>query len=363
MRSGVLHPLRPRIGLVLGAGGVLGGAWTAGALAALTAETGWDPASAEYVVGTSAGAVFAALTASRVSPDQMLPAGRRAVQGVDDLNDWLLGELTADDAYAARNLPRPLPGSIRLAMSGLRERTGTSMLKSICGLAPCGLVATDPIQRTIRRATFNVLRPDGWVDHPNCWIVACDYSDGRRVVFGQKASPRAEIAEAVAASCAIPGYFQPVRIDGRMYVDGGLHSMSNADLLADRALDLAVILNPLSARAARWGWTPMSRVQAGLRRLAAWQLEREVAALLDAGTHVVVLEPTAADMELIGDNLMDPRRSFEVAESALVSVTESVRRPDVRELLSLLPRRRRMAERMRAVSGMLRRMPVAAASF
>ena len=49
-----------RIGLVLGAGGVTGGAFHAGVLAALAEGTGWDPRRAEIVVGTSAGSVTAA---------------------------------------------------------------------------------------------------------------------------------------------------------------------------------------------------------------------------------------------------------------------------------------------------------------
>jgi predicted acylesterase/phospholipase RssA len=49
---------RPRVGVVLGAGGVLGGAWMAGALAALHTVTGWDPREADWLVGTSAGAVI-----------------------------------------------------------------------------------------------------------------------------------------------------------------------------------------------------------------------------------------------------------------------------------------------------------------
>ena len=57
-----------RVGVVLGAGGVLGGAWLVGALHALATETGWDPGSADYLVGTSAGSMVAALSASGVPP-------------------------------------------------------------------------------------------------------------------------------------------------------------------------------------------------------------------------------------------------------------------------------------------------------
>src|SRR5271167_4552894 len=62
------HAQRPKIGLVLGAGGVLGGAWLTGALHAIATETGWDPGSADYIVGTSAGSMVGALLACGVPP-------------------------------------------------------------------------------------------------------------------------------------------------------------------------------------------------------------------------------------------------------------------------------------------------------
>src|SRR5437763_15895665 len=58
----------PKVGLVLGAGGVMGGAWLTGGLEALATETGWDPASADNVVGTSAGSMMGALLVSGVPP-------------------------------------------------------------------------------------------------------------------------------------------------------------------------------------------------------------------------------------------------------------------------------------------------------
>ncbi|HSZ36503.1 MAG TPA: patatin-like phospholipase family protein, partial [Acidimicrobiales bacterium] len=50
----------PSIGLVLGAGGVVGQAYQAGVLAALEREVGWDPRRARIIVGTSAGSVTGA---------------------------------------------------------------------------------------------------------------------------------------------------------------------------------------------------------------------------------------------------------------------------------------------------------------
>src|ERR1700712_5938303 len=77
-------PSRPRRGLVLGAGGVLGAAWTVGALRALETTTGWDPGSVEVVVGTSAGSVLSAFLGLGVSTEQ-LANHQRGVVGDGDL--------------------------------------------------------------------------------------------------------------------------------------------------------------------------------------------------------------------------------------------------------------------------------------
>lgn len=326
---------RSRVGLVMGAGGVLGGAWMAGGLAAVARETGWDPSSASHIVGTSAGSVFAALAACGAAPSQLVPALDGSMPEQDPaVRGWALAELAAEDAYRAPRVPVPLPGSLRLAFNSVRDLRHLSLLKTLSGLAPQGPVPTDAIQRTISRAVGG---PDAWVDHPHCWIVACDYASGDRVVFGRPGAPVTGLATAVAASCAIPGFFRPVQIGDRLYVDGGMHSMSNADLLADERLDLVIVFNPLSCRGDANGWNPLDRVSASVRRLAAWQLDNEVTRLLDAGTHVVVLEPVTEDLAAIGHNVMDAKRSIDVAACALRTVTEQVRRPDVEDLLGLLP--------------------------
>src|SRR6516164_7566805 len=75
----------PRVGLGLGAGGVLGGAWLTGALHAIASETGWDPGSAEYIVGTSAGSMVGAMLACGVPPWFMVAhSGGEAVGGLRD---------------------------------------------------------------------------------------------------------------------------------------------------------------------------------------------------------------------------------------------------------------------------------------
>ena len=86
------------------------------------------------------------------------------------------------------------------------------------------------------------LRPLFSGDWParHLWVCAVRLDNGRRVTFGLD-PVRADVATAVAASCAIPGFFEPVTIDGARYVDGGAHSPTNADLVARLGLDLVVV--------------------------------------------------------------------------------------------------------------------------
>src|SRR4051794_41353842 len=74
-----------RVGLVLGAGGVLGASWLIGALEALETETGWSPSEADLIIGTSAGAAVGALVADGVPPAYMNAyASGRALDEVAD---------------------------------------------------------------------------------------------------------------------------------------------------------------------------------------------------------------------------------------------------------------------------------------
>ncbi|HEY3483993.1 MAG TPA: patatin-like phospholipase family protein, partial [Ilumatobacteraceae bacterium] len=64
-----------RVGLVLGGGGVAGLAFHAGTLAALHHDTGWDPATADIVVGTSAGSIAGCILRAGISTEDLAAWG------------------------------------------------------------------------------------------------------------------------------------------------------------------------------------------------------------------------------------------------------------------------------------------------
>jgi NTE family protein len=229
-------------------------------------------------------------------------------------------------------VPRPGPGSWPLIAAALRRPSGRTGSALLCGLLPAGVISAEPIKETVRRAC-----PDGWVEHPNLWLVACDYSSGRRVVFGREGSPTADLADAVAASCAIPGFYQPQTIAGRRYVDGGLWSTSNLDLVASERLDLVICLNPTSSLHPPHAWNPFDRMAGLMRSGSGRLLGREARHLREQGTRVVLVQPTREDLDVMGPNLMSRRNRHRVIETAIETVAEQLRDPTVGEALAGLP--------------------------
>jgi NTE family protein len=232
-----------------------------------------------------------------------------------------------------RALPPIGPGSIQLALRSAIRPDRHTPAAVMAGWLPRGVISTKSLDQTIRRVV-----PSGWSDHPNLWIVACDYATGRRVPFGREGAPEADLAQAVSASCAIPGFYHPVKIGGRRYVDGGLYSNSNLDLLRAEGLDLVICLNPTSTLYPMRAWNPGERLAAIARRDSGRRLGSEAKKLRAAGTRVVLIQPTGKDLEVMGSNLMSRRRRHDVILTAIETVGEQLREPALAEQLSGLPK-------------------------
>jgi NTE family protein len=161
------------------------------------------------------------------------------------------------------------------------------------------------------------------------WICAVRRSDGRRFVFGQDPEESVSLADAVAASACIPGYFTPVTIGGVQFLDGGIHSPTNADLLArsDLDLDLAIVISPMSGGA--------GAVDGVLRHFARRRLRREVAALRRQGTEVIVFEPGAACSRAMGLNPLATDGIDRVLQAAFFEAGALLSRAGVRRLFPL----------------------------
>jgi NTE family protein len=179
--------------------------------------------------------------------------------------------------------------------------------------------------------------PSGWGPHPGLRVIACDYETGRRVHFGREGAPPAELADAVAASCAIPGFYRPVEIGGRLYVDGGIYSTSNLDSLRTEELDLVICLNPTSSLHPPRAWNPFAAGANLWRRASGNRLGSETKKLRAAGTDVILIQPTDEDHDAMGINLMSRKGRNRAIETARRTVARQLAQHSKRSVLDDLP--------------------------
>jgi NTE family protein len=302
------------VGLVLGAGGIVGQAWHAGVLRAL-AETGWDPADSALVVGTSAGSLVGGLLRSGISVDELAEGSYRRGQ--------VAASAGRAGSGAAATAERALQAAAR---TGGRARLGSR----IAGMVPPGRVSPGGIVRLVQ-----LVGGDAWPDR-DTWICAVRRRGGARVVFGSAGAPDAPFSKAIAASCAIPGYFQPVRIRDRSgadaeeeYVDGGAHSPTNLDLLAGRGLDAVIALSPMS-----FSGVPSARLDVGARMLFRGTLAREALAVRRQGTPVLTFQPTAHELGVMGLNAMSGARWHDVVDAATTAARKRLAGPEAAAVLT-----------------------------
>lgn len=294
------------VGLVLGGGGVLGQAFHAGVLEAL-AQAGWDPRGADVILGTSAGSQIGALL--------------RAGVAASDLAANMAGEpLSAEGARllapvrAAAGIPEPAPappGIPRMCAPRLLARLAARPSRARLGLV-IAAVAPEGRRSTERLvASLEPLFGDEWPPRA-LWITAACLDTGERVVFGRPGAPVASVGEAVAASCAVPGFFAPVAIGGVRYVDGGCYSPTNLELLAGAGLEVALVCSPLSMD----GRMPRPGVALPARVLHRLELEAEAARVRRSGAAVLAFQPDRAVQAALGRHPMDYSRCAAVVAGA-----------------------------------------------
>jgi NTE family protein len=300
------------VGLVLGAGGVLGAAWTIGALCALEETEGIGVRDCEPIVGTSAGAVLAALVAAGVRPADLREnqLGRPVTQG--PLSGFAYDHDRATGG-ALPMLPRAGIGSTRLLLRAVRHPRSVTPMAAMSSVLPTGRGSLWSVRNLVEAIT-----PAGhWSTHPALWVVAMDYDTGRRVAFGRDGAPVAALSDAVLASCSIPAWYAPVAIGGRRYIDGGTCSPTSVDLLAGLGLDRVYVLAPMTSLEYDDPPSVAGRVERQFRRTVTRRMLREAAKVRASGTQVTVLGPGRADLEAIGANMMDPARRKAVLETSL----------------------------------------------
>ena len=263
-------------------------AYHAGVLRALEEVGGFRPDDADLVVGTSAGSMIGALVRSGLSTRDLWDAslGVHETIGLEppDERPWVSAVETPAD------IVRRVFGSLYVLQRSLIRIPLPPVPAALRRLFPGGFYTIADAE-----SATSELIPTAWPTKP-LWLVTVDVRTGRRVVLGRRNPPRTDLRTAVMASCAIPAFFQPTRVDRRTLVDGGVHSTTNLDLTTKVSPDVVVGVVPMGFDPA----APPRGIERAVRTFANRKLVAEVAQARRAGASVLLLRPTRDDLHAMG---------------------------------------------------------------
>lgn len=254
---------------MLGGGGITGIAWELGVLAGL-AEAGVTLGEADLVVGTSAGSVVGAQLAGGIDVEELY-AAQLAGSGGEvraEISKWTMAKW----GWAVLRSRDPRKARARIGRMALSANT---------------------VPEAERRAVIESRLPVRSWPERRLLITAVDATSGEFATFDRESG--VAVLDAVAASCAVPGVWPPVSINGRRWIDGGMRSPANCDLAAD--CGQVVILAPMTD-----GFGPAASV--------AGQ-----AAALRKSSRVAVVAPDEETRRAIGRSPLDPARRAPAARA------------------------------------------------
>lgn len=266
--------------LVLGGGGSVGIAWECGLLKGLS-DAGIDVTNADLIVGTSAGSVVGSQLALGRSPDDLL-----AEQ---------LAESNGSVEQAMRFDPQTFM-AIATHWAGITDMNAEQRA-AIGAMALSSPTVDEAAWLSVFQTTL------GGVPWPERRLLLTGVDAQTGAFHAWDRSVGVSLAQAVAASCTVPGLFPPVTIDGARYIDGGVRSGTNADLA--RGYDVVVVIAPIGA------------AEQGLGGLAQRHIAAETAELRESGSAVVVVLPDADALTAFGPNLMDVTRRAVAAQAGV----------------------------------------------
>ncbi len=334
--------------IYLPGGGITGGLYQLGALAALEdGVEGFRANALEGYLAVGSGAVLAASLAGGLETQRMY---RALIDPADTFFALERRHLLVIDVGEWRRAAVALLGAVRKAIASARKapvETAADPWKELDRLydvLPAGIFSLEHFERFLdayleRRGVGSLFR-----DLPRPLIVpAHDLDTGEIVPFGARGYEHARIARAVCASMALPLFFGPVRIGDRTFFAGSTGNASALDLaVTELRAEVVLIVNPLVPVSARGAFRVPTGHGAGegvrdkgllwvynqairIGEQARLQAEISLLSSRHPGVEVVVIEPSPVDAVRFMDSPMKYSARRNIVEEAFRSVREQVR--------------------------------------
>jgi NTE family protein len=334
---------RSKSALVLGGGGFTGGVYEIGALRALDLlAVNRTINEFDVYVGTSAGAFVASMVANGITPEEMMRVINQELPS--PLSDISLGTLLRPNygGFLRKSLTFPLrvAGVVREMLGRLTELSAVDVAAGLATGLPTGIYTGSGIEKYVAEALSDPDRTDDFrLLEPELYITATDLDATERVVMGEGEWAEIPISTAVAASGALPMIYEPVRVDGREFIDGGIRSTTNVDIAVEHGAKFIIVINPIvpyvndfrkriptvtgtrARRVSDMGFTAVGnqayRVLSHERlHLAVQYWEQRY-----PGVDIILIEPELDDELMFGTSILDYSARLEIAKHGFESVT------------------------------------------
>ena len=329
--------------LVLGGGGFTGGVYEIGALRALDLlAVNRTINEFDVYVGTSAGAFIASMVSNGITPEEMMRVINSDLPS--PLSDISLGMLLQPNygGFVRKSLTFPLrvAGVARGLLSHVREVSAVDIVNGLAGGLPSGVYSGRGIESYVEEALADPDRTNDFRLLDNeLYLTATDLDSTERVVMGDGEWMDVPISTAVAASGALPMLYEPVRIDGREFIDGGIRSTTNIDVAVEHGAKFIVVINPVvpyvndlrkriptimgtrARRVSDMGFTAIGNQ--AFRLLSHERLHIAVQHWEERypGVDIILIEPEFDDELMFGTSIMDYSARLEIAKHGFESVT------------------------------------------
>jgi NTE family protein len=329
--------------LVLGGGGFTGGVYEIGALRALDLlAVNRTINDFDIYVGTSAGAFVGSMVANGITPEEMMRVINRDLPS--PLSDISLGTLLQPNygGFLRKSVTFPLrvAGVAREFLSHIGEISAVDLVNGLAGGLPSGVYSGTGIERYVEEALSDPDRSNDFrLLNSELYITATDLDSTERVVMGEGEWMDVPISTAVAASGALPMIYEPVKVNGREFIDGGIRSTTNIDVAVEHGAKFIVVVNPvvpfvndfrkriptiMGTRARRisdMGFTAIGNQ--AFRLLSHERLHIAVQHWEERypGVDIILIEPEFDDELMFGTSILDYSARLEIAKHGFESVT------------------------------------------
>jgi len=331
--------------LVLGGGGFTGGVYEIGALRALdllAVNSGVN--DFDMYVGTSAGSFIASMLAAGVTPDEMI----RVLTDDEDTpierlsQDVMLRPNASEYVRKAVTLPLHLASMAKSLLPHYRDVSAIDVGYALAEHLPKGLYSNAGLGRYVREALATKGINDSFAAlERDLYLTATDLDSGERIVLGDPDGDwgTVPVSKSVECSTALPLVYEPVEVNGRTLIDGGIYSTTNVDVAVERGAKFIVVINPivpyLNDRDSDLPTVSGERV----RRLADMGvpaianqtfrllLHQRLHGVVDfwkekyPGVDIILLEPELDDELMFGTSIMNYSRRIEIASHGFATVT------------------------------------------